>query len=549
MTGKLDTSRLEALLESAQLLQASLDLDTLLRHLLRTVMGRTLARRGCVSVRDRDGVQRLALVRGAAALTVGSALEEESAAANGIQELMPIGPSMVPVGVLGLGGLPSGGLDAEESEFIRALLGLAASVISNAQAHDDAVRTTKLLDQRLQELRALLDLGRGLAATLDPEEVAKLVGLTLAGRWAIGKYAVLAWRDGQVGVQRHRGMPLPPAAEWQKHLASLPDAAVADELGDSELAQALRLPAGTLLLPLRSNEQTVGMILCGPRPRGIAYSELDREFGAGLAAQAAVAFENAWHFKDTLLKQQMEKELLLAASIQQDLFPKKLPAWENLSIAARNRQARQVGGDYYDAMPFIASGAAHPYLLCVADIAGKGLPASLLMSNIQATLRGLLQGSGNLLDVAVKANQLLYASTPVNRYATTFLLSIDPASGVARFVNCGHNSAVLLRANGDVEMLDCTGLALGLFPAAGYEEGECELRAGDLLAIYTDGVTEAWDEQENEFDIPRLVECLKTHQQASASEIVDRVFTAIDEFVGTAPQHDDITLMLLKYQS
>lgn len=546
MTGKLDTSRLEALLESAQLLQASLDLDTLLRHLLRTVMARLLARRGLVAVRDRNGELQLALVRGVPALAVGEAFREEAARAGGIQELIPIGPPAEPVGVLGLGGLPASGVDPEEQDFVLALLGLAASVISNAQAHDQAVATTRLLDQRLQELRALLDLGRGLAATLDPEEVAKLVGLTLSGRWAISKYAVLAWRSGEAPISRTRGWTMPAGTEWQAKLVDLADAMTTAELPDPTLAEELALPPGALLMPLRSSSQIIGLIICGPRPRGVAYSEVDREFGAGLAAQAAIALENAWNFKDTLLRQQMEKELFLAAQIQQDLFPKRMPDLKPIEIAARNRQARHVGGDYYDALPFAAPSATHPYLLCVADIAGKGLPASLLMSNIQATLRALLHGSGELTQVAFKANDLLYASTPVNRYATAFLLALDPKSGNCEFVNCGHNSAILLRADGTTEMLDCTGLALGLFPKAGYESGRCELRPGDLLAIYTDGVTEAWDEQENEFDIPRLIDCLKQHRALPTAALVDKVFEALDEFAGAAPQHDDITLMLIK---
>lgn len=545
MEGKLDTSRLEALLESAQLLQSSLELDTVLRHLLRTVMGRLLARRGIVAVRRPDGAMYLELVRGASMLRTGSEYLEEAALAAGIVRLFPIGEGE-PVGLLGIGGLSPAGIAAGEADFISALLGLAASVISNAQAHDAARTANQLLDQRLQELRALLDLGRGLASTLDPDEVVRLVALTLAGRWAVSRYCVVAWRDGQPLSLRQKGFDLPDPLPWREKIAALPDAQLSADCADRELLDALGVPSACLLLPIRSSENTLGLAICGPRMRGLTYTETDLEFGTGLAAQAAVALENAWNFRETLLKRQLEKELALAAGIQKDLFPSKLPDLCNFELAARNRQARQVGGDYYDALPIDAPAADCPHLLCVADISGKGLPAALLMSTIQATLRALLRPDSPLVEVAWRANDLLYATTPSNRFATAFLIAIDPNSGECRYVNCGHNAAVLLHANGTHELLDGPGFALGLFPMRTVQELTCRVGPGDLLALYSDGVTEAQNASDEEFELDRLVACLRYHAALPAAAIVDGIFNAIDEFVGTAPQFDDITLMIVK---
>jgi sigma-B regulation protein RsbU (phosphoserine phosphatase) len=541
MVTKLDPTRLEALVESAQLLQSSLELDVILKHLLRTVMGRLLARRGLLAVRDTDGVMRVQLARGASALKAGSIYSDEAAQAAGIEKTFAIGAEE-PVGLLGLGGISADNATGEELEFLRALLGLAASVISNAQAHETARLANQTLDQRLQELRALLDLGRGLASTLEPEEVARLVGLTLSGRWAVSKYAVIAWKEGQPTISREKGLDVPDPAAWKDRIAALGDAQPATP----DLSEALGIPAGSLILPIRSQDTTLGVAICGPRMRGQPYREADLEFGAGLAAQAAVALENAWRFKDTLLRQYMEKELALAAGIQQDLFPKALPEIAGMDIAARNRQARQVGGDYYDALPIAIAACGAAYLFCVVDISGKGLPASLLMANIQATLRALLSRECTLLEVAGKANELLYATTPPNRFATAFLCAVEPATGAFRFVNCGHNAAILLRASGEVEMLDGAGLALGIFPKRTYEELESNLGPGDTLAIYSDGVTEAQNGLEQEYEIDRLVACLKENAHQPAEQIVDCVFSSIDEFAGDAPQYDDITLLVAK---
>lgn len=541
---KLDGARLEALLESARLLHESRELDPLLRHLLRTAMGRLLVRRGVIAVRHADGELRIALCRGASGLQVGACYDETTATACGIEKTLLIGPPESPVGLLGVGGSGPQGISAEECEFVAALLGLAASVITNAQAHEEVKRANQALDQRLQELRALLDLGRALAATLDPEEVARIVGLTLAGRWAVSRYAVAACRPHRPLVERRRGLqPLPPDV-WRDAVAALPTAVVVE---DESPIPGWALAPGSLVLPVRGTQEApLGVIACGPRPRGVAYTEADREFGAGLAAQAAVAFENAWHFQETLLKQQMEKELALAAQIQADLFPARLPSLAGIDLAARNRQARQVGGDYYDALALGAAGPEQPHLLCVADIAGKGLPAALLMSIIQATLRALVQNPWALKEVAVRANDLIWATTPANRYATAFLVSLDPVSGACRFVNCGHNAAVLLRADDTVEMLEGTGFALGLFPRRDYDEGGLALQPGDLLAVYSDGVSEAQDSLGEEFEMERLVACLREARHENAGAIVSRVFAAIDQFAGAAPQFDDITMMVVK---
>jgi sigma-B regulation protein RsbU (phosphoserine phosphatase) len=157
------------------------------------------------------------------------------------------------------------------------------------------------------------------------------------------------------------------------------------------------------------------------------------EFGAGLVAQAGVAFENSWHVKETIERKKMEQELALAASIQEGLFPEFLPKIACYDIAARNRAALQCGGDYYDVLPVTnGNGAEKSFLFCVADVSGKGLPASLLMSNMQATLR---------------------ATTPSNKFVTAILLELEPATGAVKYVNAGHGDCMLLRGGGETSAL------------------------------------------------------------------------------------------------
>jgi sigma-B regulation protein RsbU (phosphoserine phosphatase) len=182
MSTSLDASRLEALLESAQLLHSSLDLEDLLRHLLRSVMGRLLISKALIAVED-GGVMRLALVRGLPKLAVGEKFDDEVACASGVDLILPIGDRERPVGLLGIARPLNKEISDEEIEFLRALLGIAASGIANARAHAETNKLNQALDQKVQELKTLLDLVRGLTSNLEPDDVAQLLALTLAGRW------------------------------------------------------------------------------------------------------------------------------------------------------------------------------------------------------------------------------------------------------------------------------------------------------------------------------------------------------------------------------
>jgi sigma-B regulation protein RsbU (phosphoserine phosphatase) len=228
-------------------------------------------------------------------------------------------------------------------------------------------------------------------------------------------------------------------------------------------------------------------------------------------------------------------------------------------MSARNRPALQCGGDYYDVLPIETNGntSEKSFLLCVADVSGKGLPASLLMSNMQATLRALLGRVPTLVELATRTNELLHATTPSNKFVTAVLLELEPSTGTVKYVNAGHGDCMLLRQqSGEAERLEATGLPLGMMPpemlemlGKSYEERSLQLEAGDLLALYSDGVTEAYDEDENEWGDERLLACLRPVADAPVKAIVTEIFEEIDRFAGTAPQHDDITLLVLRREA
>jgi len=541
ISSSLGLSGLQALLESARLLNSSLSLEDLLRHLLRTVMGRLLVTRGVVAI-EEGGEMRVALARGVPGVAKGSLFREAEAASLKLDLVYAIGDSGKTVGLLALGRPALGDLTTEQHELLLGMLELAAVALANARAHEKTVRVAHSLDQTVQELRAILDLARGLAAKIEADEIAHLLALTLAGRWTSRRHAVAAWRKDHNPVIRQRGIILPDLETLQSTTRELVEPAYTQATLPPTVHAAWPVEAGSVIFPIRTAEDTIGVVVCGARATGLPYSPADLEFGAGLIAQAAVAFENAWRLQEILEQKKLEQELAIAAGIQESLFPSKLPALNVTDLAARNRQARHVGGDYYDALPM--EGGKH--MLCVADISGKGLPAALLMANIQATLRATISAHPSLAELATRVNALLHANTPSNKFATAFFLAYDPETGSSTYVNCGHNDGIVLRGNGEVELLTTTGLPVGLFARAAYEEGKVTLQPGDLLMMYSDGVTEAEDTNDTEFGMERVIDVLRSHRDEPADTIVAQMVSCIDAFAGTAPQHDDITLMVLK---
>ena len=264
-------------------------------------------------------------------------------------------------------------------------------------------------------------------------------------------------------------------------------------------------------------ERVIGVIALGSTIP-MSYTAAELKLVNTLALQSATAIENARLFERAILAAQererlqalhqaaelarakLESELTLAARIQADLFPAALPTLDGYELAARNRPARRCGGDYYDALPTWSSHSEPQVLLCVADVAGKGLPAALVMSTMQATLRALLGRIRPLPMLAGHASELLYATTAPEKYVTAAFAELVPTTGAVRFVGAGHLDNVIVRANGDIELLKSTGAPLGLLPPGmPYEETSHVLAPGDTLVLYSDGVTDAHNAAVEEF--------------------------------------------------
>jgi len=245
--------------------------------------------------------------------------------------------------------------------------------------------------------------------------------------------------------------------------------------------------------------------------------------------------------KEALLHQQeQEREIAEAKAIQEKLLPRDIPQMPGYEIASVWQSARVVGGDYFDILPLDEK----TFGLCIADVAGKGMPAALLMSNLQAAVRGLATASlaPNLL--CSRLNSLIYRNTASDRFITFFYAQLEGAARRLDYVNAGHNAPFVVRADGSHERLREGGAVLGVFDGKTYEQGSVQLSTGDRVVLFTDGITEACNSADEEFGEARLLGVLKDYRTLSAEELQSKILAVVAEFSGNHWQ-DDATLLVL----
>jgi serine phosphatase RsbU (regulator of sigma subunit) len=305
------------------------------------------------------------------------------------------------------------------------------------------------------------------------------------------------------------------------------------------------------LVPIRGSREgeLQGGIVLGARLSEEPYSTSDKRLLGSVASQAGIAMHSitlAERMAERMeAERRAEQEMQIARQVQSRLLPQEAPLLKTLECAGKCVQTRAVGGDYYDFLDLGSGGLG----LVLADIAGKGISGALLMANLQANLRSqyalALEDIPRLLR---SVNRLFYKNTETNHYATTFFAVYGDETRRLRYVNCGHNPPILLRANGDVERLNAAATVLGLFEDWDCEVLECELAAGDVLVIYTDGISEAGESEQGdseEFGEERLIAVVRQKQQQSAAEIMDEILGDVQQF-SRGEQADDMTLIVAK---
>jgi len=433
-----------------------------------------------------------------------------------------------------------------ELNFLNSLANLSATTIGNALQLQEIKQINRQLDEKVHELKTLFDIGQGLSATLDSQKILRLLVYALMGQMFITKYAVLLKCDSKIETKDSKGLSL----DFLDHIAEamakldIPDVALGvRDIPDGKLREILLKNDVQALIPMAHQDKLLGYLLLGGKLSGQPYSKSDFEFLTTLVSQAVISLENARLFEETLEKQRLEEELNVARTIQKKLLPKQLPEISGYDIYGMNDSSQQVGGDYYDVIQIDENRIA----LAIGDVSGKGVPASLLMANLQAALRVMMTPELNLAEVVAKLNTLIHANTGSDKFITFFISILDVRTNMLTYVNAGHNNPVHLSVDKKITFLEDGGIILGILPNYAYQTGTITLAPGDLVLTYTDGVNEAIDASGEEWGEEPLYDLIKsTSPDMPVREIVEKILRTIKTFAGDEPQADDVTMLAFR---
>jgi phosphoserine phosphatase RsbU/P len=319
--------------------------------------------------------------------------------------------------------------------------------------------------------------------------------------------------------------------------------ASADELFKMQASIVLQRVKSFMAVPLQTNEKVIGLIY-------IDQPDITREFTADdlslltvMANVAAIRIEHARLNEVEQAERLMAKELAQAGEIQRRLLPAKAPAVPGLELSGMNLPCRTVGGDYYDFFPLSDGRVA----LVVGDVAGKGMPAAMLMSSLQARLQILLETDENPASIVQRLNKSIAANCPDNRFITFFLAIVDVNSGEIRYCNAGHNPPILVRGGGFPENLEGGGIILGILPIAQYTEHRAQMNPGDTLVLFSDGVSEAMPAGlDEEFGEMRITMSVMNRGSQTPQQIIDGIMEDLQTWCAGAPYADDVTILIAK---
>ena len=551
-------SELISLLDLTTTLNSALTREEILEAALLIVMGELQAVRGGLFVRSALGGFELRASRGLPKGAPTAALEglEGDRIVHGRDGTGPLGLEIVcpvikggrTIAFLGLGkradGSPYG--DAEAA-FLRSVAACAATPIENGLMYEELRRLNQRLEVSVFQLRNLFEIARELTSSLDEEAIKNLVTTALMGHLLVSRCVLylggpsgLSLAHGR-GVQKLPGLVAEDAA--RAVLGSLSGPVPARDLPPGTLRDGLLGNRLAHVIPVGLGGPPQGFVAISERVSGTPFTGEDLDFATTLLRQALAALETVHLHEVRLEKQRQDRDLQIAREIQQSLFPRSSPALPGFEMAAVSLPCFAVGGDLYDLIPL--SGAR--VSLAIADVSGKGTPASLLMASLHASLRALA-GTLDPRVLVERVNRFLCESTQENRFATLFYGELEAGTRHLTYVNAGHIPPVWLRPGRAPERLTCGGPVLGLLEDACYEVGEVELQEGDLVAMVTDGATEALSPTEEEFGDERVFACLE-EGTGSAADRVRSLVGAVQAWTGVFGLTDDLTALVLKAES
>ncbi len=569
-TNRLDKKLIElsALFEISQTLNSSLNLKSVLDTILLVPMGRMMISRGIVLFEENNYDYKIVSLKGLPFSLLNKTihinnppqhpvlLDREKQIedwAGILQEykielLIPLISNKDFRGLFGLGPkLTKEEILQDEIEFLSSLANIAVQALENARNYEKLNLVNRELDQKIQELNTLFEIGKELNRIFDQQDILKQVSYSLMGQLLINQFFVALKEEDELKIIYKKGSQFSEEklSHFAERCAFLPEVPKPVKLEPEDEHFKFCYELGIrLIVPLVIQERNEGYIFIGNKMNQQDFSASEMDFLATLGNMTIISLENARLFQETLEKKRLEEELNMARSIQEKLLPATMPDIKGYDIHGLNLPSKQVGGDYFDIIPL----NENECLFTIADVSGKGMPASLLMSNLQAALQMLATEQYSLSQITGKLNNLIYTNTSIDKFITFFIFKLHLPSGKYEFVNAGHNPPYHFRQDGQYRTLDDGGIILGMMPDVFYETGSGQMSLNDGIIMFTDGVTEAMNAEEREFEEKRLIHFLKENfQRFRSAEINQRLIDQLEEFTaGTLTESDDVTILTLK---
>jgi len=358
---------------------------------------------------------------------------------------------------------------------------------------------------------------------------------------------LMTLEDGELAVQAHQGQGFRISTAVRDRVLNSGDSVLVRDTsmddGLRERHSIVEQNIRTLMaVPLHTRTRIIGIIYVDSPSVVREFTKDDLNLLTVMANVAAIRIEHTRFAELERAEQLLARDLQQAAEIQQSLLPAGAPPVRGLDLAGHNAPCRTVGGDYYDFFPYGPSRVA----MVLGDVSGKGVPASLLMMGLQARVQVLIEEPKSLAEVMTRLNRITSANCPPNRFISLFFCILDGETGELTFCNAGHNPPVIVRTGGVYELLKGGGAVLGILPSGEYREYRAQLAKGDVLVIYSDGITEAVNSAGEEFATGGLAKAVIGNRTASAGAIADEVNRALAAWTGGAPASDDITLIVAR---
>ncbi len=551
-----------SLFEFSKVVNSDVSLQFVLNHFILTAMGKLLCIRGIVILKVEEQTFHAETVRGfildeekknivitqklKSIIYINSIKKKNEKWVtilnkNKIQVLIPLIFKNDVLGALGITKLSRKKLTNEEETYIKSLSNIAAAAIAQKLSVDKLIKVNRELDKQIHQATTLFDLGKEFSSILNRERVIKLFSLSLMGQIGVRQFAICLKEGNEMKIvsSRFHG---PIDTSVICNLSGFENPSLVSEIvASKKLKNELKEIGISAIIPMKMQDEVKGVLVVGERIAGIPYTRSDLEYIYSIGNLLLISLENSRLFIEAVEKQKIEDDLLIAREIQRGMLPKILPKYAGYDLDAANISSKHVGGDYYDVINLDDDN----FIIAIADVSGKGTPASLLMANLQAMIRALVPLKLPLSELTKRVNDLICESTGNDRFITLFLASVDKKNKSLTYVNAGHNLPFVLRKDGKIMRLEKGGLLLGVMKSTTYEEGIVQLVTGDVLVLFTDGVSEAMNPDGIEFGEKRLLEIIKSRKNESAETIKEQIISEVQKYSGDY-QSDDITLLVLK---